>query len=188
MPASWFCREDRDHIHQCSLNANYPCFLGFPSVSVIKNPPANAGDARDTGSIPGWGRSPGGGNGNTPVFLPGKLHWQRSQRTSAPGVTKSQTRLAAQHYASGLPVPDHSWGVWGHRAGFWETVQESVHLLTWNRLNPTARQPRIVKATRPFQWFSMPSRDLKTQIEVAMVVMGTAYSGWTRTIPDLPLW
>ena len=33
-------------------------------VLVIKNPPANAGDARDTGSIPGSGRSPGGGHGN----------------------------------------------------------------------------------------------------------------------------
>ena len=31
---------------------------------VIKNPPANAGDARDTGSVPGSGRSPGVGNGN----------------------------------------------------------------------------------------------------------------------------
>ena len=30
---------------------------------VVKNPPANAGDARDVGLIPGWGRSPGGGNG-----------------------------------------------------------------------------------------------------------------------------
>ena len=31
---------------------------------VVKNPPANAGDVRDTGSIPGLGRSPGGGHGN----------------------------------------------------------------------------------------------------------------------------
>ena len=31
---------------------------------VVKNPPANAGDSRDTGSIPGSGRSPGEGNGN----------------------------------------------------------------------------------------------------------------------------
>ena len=30
--------------------------------SVVKNPPANAGDA---GSAPGWGRSPGEGNGNS---------------------------------------------------------------------------------------------------------------------------
>ena len=34
-------------------------------VLEIKNPPANAGDIRDTGSIPGSGRSHGGGNGNT---------------------------------------------------------------------------------------------------------------------------
>ena len=31
---------------------------------VVKNPPANAGDIRDRGSIPGLGRSPGGGHGN----------------------------------------------------------------------------------------------------------------------------
>ena len=33
-------------------------------VLVVKNPPANAGDTRNTGSIPGSGRSPGEGNGN----------------------------------------------------------------------------------------------------------------------------
>ena len=37
---------------------------GFPCGSVVKNPPANEEDARDTGSIPGWGRSPGVVNGN----------------------------------------------------------------------------------------------------------------------------
>ena len=31
---------------------------------MVKNPPANAGDVRDTGLIPGWGRSPGEGYGN----------------------------------------------------------------------------------------------------------------------------
>ena len=31
---------------------------------VVKNPSANAKDIRDAGSIPGSGRSPGGGNGN----------------------------------------------------------------------------------------------------------------------------
>ena len=33
-------------------------------VLMVKNPPANTGDARDAGSIPGWGRSPGEGHGN----------------------------------------------------------------------------------------------------------------------------
>ena len=31
----------------------------------VKSPPANAGDIRDMGSIPGLGRSPGGVHGNT---------------------------------------------------------------------------------------------------------------------------
>ena len=35
--------------------------MGFLGGSVVKNPPANAGDA---GSVPGSGRSPGEGNGN----------------------------------------------------------------------------------------------------------------------------
>ena len=33
-------------------------------VLVVKNMPANAGDLRDAGLIPGWGRSLGGGSGN----------------------------------------------------------------------------------------------------------------------------
>ena len=33
-------------------------------VLMVKNPPANAGDIRDMGSVPGSGRSPGGGHGN----------------------------------------------------------------------------------------------------------------------------
>ena len=37
---------------------------GFLGGTVIKNPPTNAGDTRDAVLIPGWRRSPGGGNGN----------------------------------------------------------------------------------------------------------------------------
>ena len=39
-------------------------FVAFLGGSEVKNPPVNAGDARDAGSIPGLGRSFGGGNGN----------------------------------------------------------------------------------------------------------------------------
>ena len=35
--------------------------MNFPGGSVVKNPPANAGDS---GSVPGMGRFPGEGNGN----------------------------------------------------------------------------------------------------------------------------
>ena len=37
---------------------------GSPDGAVVKNPPANAGDARDSGLIPGLGRFPGGGHSN----------------------------------------------------------------------------------------------------------------------------
>ena len=39
-------------------------FMGFPGGSVVKNLPANAGNAGDVGLISGSGRSPGGGNGH----------------------------------------------------------------------------------------------------------------------------
>ena len=37
---------------------------GFPGGAVVKNPPANAGDARDVGSVPASERFPGVRNGN----------------------------------------------------------------------------------------------------------------------------
>ena len=57
-------------------------------VLVVKNPPANAGDIRDMGLIPGLGRSPGGGNGNPLQYSclekwteePGGLQSMGSQR------------------------------------------------------------------------------------------------------------
>ena len=39
--------------------------MQYWGVLVVKNLPAIAGDAGDTGSIPGLGRYPGGGNGNS---------------------------------------------------------------------------------------------------------------------------
>ena len=53
--------------------------MDFPGGSVVKNPPANAGDTGDTGSIPGSGRFPWRRKWQpTPVFLPGESHGQRS--------------------------------------------------------------------------------------------------------------
>ena len=49
----------------CSFKQDAIEALGFQGGTVVKNPPANAGDARDVGLIPGLGRYPGGGNGNS---------------------------------------------------------------------------------------------------------------------------
>ena len=45
-------------------SAPYYKHRGFSGGAVVKNPPANAGDARDVGFIPGSERLPGVGNGN----------------------------------------------------------------------------------------------------------------------------
>ena len=52
---------------------------------VVKNPPANAGDIRDTSSIPGLGRFPWRrAQQPTPVLLPGDSHRQRSLAAYSP--------------------------------------------------------------------------------------------------------
>ena len=75
---------------------------------AVKNPPASAGAARDTGSIPGSGRSPGEGNGNplqyscleNPV---GREAW----RATSLGSQKCQTQLNA-HTHMPREVKDHA--------------------------------------------------------------------------------
>ena len=59
---------------------------------MFKNLPANLGDA---GWIPGWGRSPGGGNGNPFQYscLENSMH-RGACRAIVHGVTKSQTQLS----------------------------------------------------------------------------------------------
>ena len=76
-------------------------FLGFLDGAVVKNPSANAGDARDVGSIPGLGRSPGEGNGNPLQYFcleipmteePGGLQSMRSQRVGYDRATEHVDR------------------------------------------------------------------------------------------------
>ena len=53
--------------------------MGFQGGAVVKNPPANTGDAGDVGLIPGSRRSPGEGNGNLlQCSCMKKFHGQRS--------------------------------------------------------------------------------------------------------------
>ena len=61
-------------------------------VPVLKNLPAKVGDRRDVGSIPGSGRSPGGGNGNPLQYscLENPMN-KGAWWATAYGVTKSQT-------------------------------------------------------------------------------------------------
>ena len=59
-----------------------------------KNPPANAGDIRDMGSIPGLGRSPGGGRGNPFQYSCLEKPMDRGAwQATVTRVAKSQTQL-----------------------------------------------------------------------------------------------
>ena len=91
----------------CSIHTQRPCFCwrwalagdthwyGASQVAlVVKNPPANAGDAGDKGSIPGWGRSPRGGHGNPLQYSCLENPMDRGAwRATVYGVTKSRTGL-----------------------------------------------------------------------------------------------
>ena len=61
---------------------------------MVKNPSANAGDARDTGLIPGSGRSSGGGNDNPLQYSCLEDPMDRGPwQAIVHGITQSQTRL-----------------------------------------------------------------------------------------------
>ena len=47
-----------------TLQSTYCDYMGFPGGSLLKNLPANTGEAGDSGLIPRWERAPGKGNGN----------------------------------------------------------------------------------------------------------------------------
>ena len=59
--------------------------MGFPVALVVKNPPVNAGDIRETGLILALGRSPGGGHDNPlQCFCLENPHGQRSLEGYSP--------------------------------------------------------------------------------------------------------
>ena len=69
--------------------------MDFPDCSVVKNPPANARDARNEGSVPGLGRSPGVGNGNPLRYSCLENSMDRGAwQAKVHGVTKNLTRLS----------------------------------------------------------------------------------------------
>ena len=69
--------------------------MGFPGGSDGK---ASAYNAGDLGLIPGSGRSPGEGNGNTPVFMPGKSHGPKSLGGYSPWGHKDSDMTEQLHF------------------------------------------------------------------------------------------
>ena len=90
------------------------CELGAsPVAQLVKKPPANAGEARDKGSIPGSGRYPGGGHGNPfQDSCLGNPMDRRALWAIVYGVAKNQTRLSSHAMpcmCELLPPPTTTW-------------------------------------------------------------------------------
>ena len=70
--------------------------MGFPGGGVVKNQPANAGDARGMGSIPESGKSPAVGNGNPLQYSCLENSMDRGAWwATVHGLEQSWTRLSA---------------------------------------------------------------------------------------------
>ena len=82
-------------IHVLLFTAPTGVYTGLPGGSVVKNPPANTGDEEDTDSVPGLGRTPGGGNGNPLQYsCLGDPTDKGAWWATVHGVAKNQTQLS----------------------------------------------------------------------------------------------
>ena len=67
-------------------------------AKAVKNSPADAGDMRDAGSIPGLGRSPGEGHGRSSI-LAWEIPWTEDWQATVLGVTEDSDIMIKQQYS-----------------------------------------------------------------------------------------
>ena len=104
---------------------------------VVNNPPANAGDERDTGLIPGLGRSPGIGNGkplqNSCLENPmDRGGW----RAAVHGVTKRWTRWVTEHTCAACPALMSRFQYFLSRKAFFQTPLSNLLPLQEKAFSP----------------------------------------------------
>ena len=90
------CKDITEHLNpvlsEDSVTKIFINELSFPGNAMVKNLPANVGNVRDMGLIPGSGRSPGVGNGNPLQYSCLENSMYRETRlVTVHGVTKSWT-------------------------------------------------------------------------------------------------
>ena len=71
---------------------------------MVKNPLANIGDMRDLGSIPGWGRSHGGGHGSS-------LQYSCLENPMDRGVQQATVHGVAEFYMTEVTYHTHTQGI-----------------------------------------------------------------------------
>ena len=88
------------------VEPKHQCNGAYQVALLVKNPSASARDARDMGSVPGSGRSPGGGHGSPLPYSCLENPMDRGAwQATVNGVTQSRTRLKGLS-SSGIGVMD----------------------------------------------------------------------------------
>ena len=164
-------------------------------VLVVKNPPANAGDTRNTGSIPGSGRSPGEGNGN-PLqcsCLENSMDrgaWQatvhavpkNSVQFSRSVVSDSLQRHGLQH--TRLPCPSPTPGVYSNSC----PLSQWCHPIISSSVIPFSSRPQSFPASGSFQmsqFFTKDGQSIEISASASVLPMNTqdwSPLGWTGWI------
>ena len=128
---------------------------------VVKDPPANVGDIRDAGSIPGSRRSPGGGHGS-PLSsclenpheqrsLVGYGPWGRKELDTTKQLTHTHTRGARAETQRRRCQQDwHLWEKCGGKWAWWAEPQISVQ--RWKRLSQVHGRPRSKDVPQWQEW------------------------------------
>ena len=147
---------------------------------VVKSWPARAKAAREEGSVPGSGRSPGGGNGNLLQYSCLEKSVDRSLASNSPWVTKSQTRLS--HWANwGKEKMVPWWKWWSPDGRVWMMLTPSLPaflLIQWGTGVKLAKSdfchpfwvPWPQAGWRGQLTFSQPERDLCQSLETKFSV------------------
>ena len=163
---------------------------------MVKDPPANAGDVRDTGSILGSGRSSGGGNGN-PLQYPCQENPvdRGAWRATVHGVAQSRTQLSdlGCMCTPGVrgPVAVHTAILWPHLHP--QGTPISFQALPERPGGPQGGSPVGVPlhpclvlahgppASRPTSWRPSPPRAFNTRVSV--VSLAASGLGWIVVAP-----
>ena len=114
---------------------------------MVKNPPTNAGDIRDVGSIPGLGRCPGGGHDN-PLqysYLENPMDREAWQVTIH-RVSKSRTRLKL--YLVSTRKPPNINRKWGQTTSWSSLI--SHDWVGWLEADSPERTPRVTLLRQDF--------------------------------------
>ena len=120
---------------QTGLLAIFPVkciWAGASQVTlVVKNPPSNVGDIRDSGLIPGSGRSSGGGHGNSLWYSCLENPW---------------TEVSGGLWSIGLQRVEHDWSDWAHTREAWHMVDCQMFVVKCEWMNLQSQTPSLLNA------------------------------------------